>query len=73
VIAFQVCGWYEIDPSRLVWIEHYPGETAYLRVTFGDQPPHGMFAHPGWTPMEASDWRDLGLRSRKAKISARWR
>lgn len=69
-IAFQVCGWYEIDPEQLVWIEHYPRETGYLRVSFTVQPPAGMFAGPSWIPMQRADWRDLGLRARGSDVSS---
>src|SRR2546426_251164 len=73
-IAFQVCDRFEIDPAKLIWIEHYP-RTPYIRaewllVTFRGRPPQSMFSGPSWKRMTREDWQTLGLRPRgKAETS----
>jgi hypothetical protein len=69
-IAFQVCANFEIDPAKLVWIEHYPfypnsnGELEWSLVSFQSRPPASMFHGPSWRKMTEQDWRALGLRPR---------
>jgi hypothetical protein len=70
-LAYRVCVEFSIDPSRLVWIEHYGYPSAFEKgnprsfdlVTFRI-PPAGhdaVFADPTWRPMSDEDWRSLGL------------
>jgi hypothetical protein len=67
-IAFQVCHQFNIDPSKLVWIEHYPADIISNRrwylVSFRSRPPKSMFREPSWQMMNPENWRALGLRPR---------
>jgi hypothetical protein len=74
-LAYWVCVDFSIDPSELVWIEHYgypsPGESkrrprTYDLVTFDILPAghDGVFVHPRWRPMHDEDWLALGLQPR---------
>jgi hypothetical protein len=73
-LAYWVCIEFEIDPLRLIWIEHYgyPSETGphiprtYDLVQFHILPAghDAVFAHPAWRPMQPADWRALGLEPR---------
>lgn len=62
-IAGQVCARFEISPSQLVWLEHYPSDEpeSWERVRFLFSPERGRFHDPVWTPMTADLWSDLGL------------
>jgi hypothetical protein len=74
-LAYWVCVEFSIDPSQLIWIEHYgypaPGDSKRLRsydlVTFTILPPghDAVFAHPKWRPMRDEDWLALGLEPRQ--------
>ena len=74
-LACQVCVEFSIDPSQLVWIEHYgypaPGELkrhprTYDLVTFTISPAArgAVFRQPQWRPMRNEDWLALGLEPR---------
>ena len=73
-LAYHVCVDFAIDPSKLIWIEHYgypsPGASrrprTYDLVTFEILPPghDAVFAHPNWRPMIKQDWQELGMRPR---------
>jgi hypothetical protein len=73
-LAHWVCLEFEIEPTRLIWTEHYgyPSETApqvprtYDLVRFDILPAgrDAFFAHPAWRPMQPSDWQALGLEPR---------
>jgi hypothetical protein len=77
-LAYWVCVEFSIDPSNLIWIEHYgypaPGESkrrrprTYDLVTFDILPAghDAVFAHPRWRPMGEADWLTLGLQHRAA-------
>ncbi|MGB3298592.1 MAG: hypothetical protein WBA76_10015 [Phormidesmis sp.] len=49
-LAMQVCQYYEIEPQKLIWIEHYPEEPTHEetfdRVTFSFD--SGRLADPQW-------------------------
>ena len=75
-LAYRVCVEFGIDPSKLVWIEHYgypmPGALrrhprTYDLVTFLLMPAghDGVFTNPKWRPMRAEDWLELGLEPRE--------
>jgi hypothetical protein len=73
-LAYGVCVDFAIDPSKLVWIEHYgypspsgPNQPrTYDFVTFTVLPPghDAVLARPSWRPMHDEDWRELGLEPR---------
>jgi hypothetical protein len=73
-LAYWVCVEFAVDPSRLIWIEHYgyPGAInpkqprTYDVVDFDILPPghDAVFAHPRWRPMRLADWQALGLEPR---------
>lgn len=66
-ICFQVCERFEINPSKLIWLEHYdylePSE--WHMVQFGIKPPEGPFVDPKWIPMDDQLWADLRLRPKR--------
>ena len=75
-LAYRVCVEFSIDPSQLVWIEHYgypvPGNSnrhprTYDLVTFtllrAAHDP--VFARPKWRLMRDEDWLALGLEPRE--------
>ena len=75
-LAHRVCAGFLIDPSKLVWIEHYgyplPGTLkrhlrTYDLVTFLMMPARNneVFASPKWCPMQDEDWLELGLEPRE--------
>jgi hypothetical protein len=75
-LAYWVCVEFSIDPSKLVWIEHYgypaPGDwkrhpRTYDLVTFDILPPghDAVFAHATWRPMQDNDWLARGLEPRQ--------
>ena len=74
-VATEVCRHLRIDPTRLIWIEHYgypvPGESkrvrTYDRVTFTTiTPDHELIFHePSWHVMKPEDWLALGLEPRE--------
>ena len=65
-IATAVCKEYDLNPNRMVWIEHYPpshGRTkdSYDLVTFKQKPSPGFrdlgtagveFCYPDWKPLD---------------------
>lgn len=69
--AAAACWQFDVDPNRLVWIEHYDDgsyrgggrEESFDRVTFGKVTPmaDSMFTAPSWKRMKAEDWVELGL------------
>jgi hypothetical protein len=65
-LAFQVSHRFEIDPTKLIWIEHYPffERGRWDLVSFQSRPPQSMFYGPTWRRMTEADWRQLGLRPR---------
>jgi hypothetical protein len=75
-LAYSVWLEFSIDPSKLVWIEHYgypaPGDSrrhprSYDLVTFDILPAghDAVFAHPKWRPIHDEDWLVLGLEPRQ--------
>ncbi len=54
----------EIDPRRIVWVEHYPSGDAANRPVFDpcvfQEQTDGTW-EPDWTPMRAGHWRELGV------------
>ena len=69
-LCFQVCRRFEIDASRLVWLENYdfgsmgmPDE--WDMVTFSRCPPNRPFEGPSWTTMTFPMWKSLKLRPKK--------
>ena len=75
-LAYQVCVEFAIDPSQLLWIEHYgypaPGggtrrPRTYDRVRFETLPPghDAVFTRPTWRPMRNEDWLAMGLTPRE--------
>ena len=72
--ATEACRRFNIDPHRLVWIEHYNSESyrqrsreeTYDLVSFSSINPVAavIFDDPDWKPMTAADWENLGLPSR---------
>jgi hypothetical protein len=70
-LCFQVCERFEIDPSKLIWLEHYSYGNAmppedWRMVTFSGYPPKKPFEGPIWTTMTSEMWRSLMLRPKKA-------
>jgi hypothetical protein len=72
-LCFQVCERFEIDASRLVWLEHYdygskklPGD--WNLVTFSASPPNRPFEGPTWTTMTLAMWNALKLRPKKRLV-----
>ncbi len=72
-ICFQVCERFEIDPSKLIWLEHYDyfAPPEWAMVQFGTRPPAGPFADPSWIPMDDHIWADLQLRPKRRLKSVR--
>lgn len=74
-VALQVCEQYEIEPSKLVWIEHYDTsfakESEWDLVTFEKIPPKGIFDEPHWKPMIVNDWEALGLSPRSKGLTSK--
>ena len=69
-LCFQVCQRFEIDASRLVWLEHYDHgrkgmQEEWDMVTFSRRPPNRPFEEPTWTTMTLTMWKALGLRPKK--------
>jgi hypothetical protein len=68
-IAEQICAQLNIDPQKLVMIQHYDTWYSYEKewslVTFKKIPPEGMFEEPQWIPMAGEDWRSLGFHPRR--------
>ncbi len=69
-LCFQVCRRFEIDVSRLVWLENYDlGSRRMLdewdMVTFSRYPPNRPFEGPTWTAMTSPMWQSLKLRPKK--------
>ena len=75
-LAYWVCVEFSIDPSKLIWIEHYGypspvksiGPRTYDLVTFTILPPghEAVFAEPKWRPMRDEDWLVLSLEPRRS-------
>jgi hypothetical protein len=74
-LAYWVCVEFSINPSDLIWIEHYgypasgglkPRPRTYDLISFDLLPAghDGIFAHPKWRPMGEEDWLVLGLEAR---------
>jgi hypothetical protein len=66
-IAFEVCRSYEIDPDRLILVEHYEEglfgkEGPWLWVQFKRRPPESFFEEPAWHEIEEHDWRYFGVK-----------
>lgn len=65
-VAAQVCRTYDIDPLRLVWIEHYDanlfGNDSWDIVRFGEMSENLEFVDPTWKNMTPLDWESLGLK-----------
>ena len=66
-ICDQVCQTFEIEPQKLVWLEHYDifGEDEWKLVSFGVVPPEGEFSDPIWTTISPVIWRGLWLKPKK--------
>lgn len=64
-IALQVCQRYEIEPSSLVWIEHYDpilfGRDEWNLVEFDVCSDDFVFEGPSWRTMTKKDWKGLKL------------
>jgi hypothetical protein len=73
-LALQICVQFDIEPKRLVLIEHYLTDYAedqdWELVTFETMPPDKVFEGPNWRPMSREDWRSLGLRPRKRRTGS---
>jgi hypothetical protein len=73
LIATQVCQRFDIDPAKLVWIEHYPPSKSHgkkadwdlVNVSFIHHGDYWHFEMPSWRPMRPKDWTSLGLDSRE--------
>lgn len=76
IIATVVCRQFDIDPLRLVWIEHYGYPSAiecgnprtYDLVQFGVACTSARRWHigsPVWKRMQDADWEALGLEPRQ--------
>jgi hypothetical protein len=73
-VATQICRSLDIDPHKLVWIEHYGYVSpmralrprTYDRVTFTRiTPGHELYFHePTWSVMKETNWCELGLEPR---------
>lgn len=73
-LVHWVCLEFSIDPSSLVWIEHYGYPSVvhpklprtYDLVSFTILPAghDAIFAHPTRRTMQPADWRQLGLEPR---------
>jgi hypothetical protein len=70
MIASQAVNQLELDPAKLVWIEHYPPEKVHGNtedwdlVTFGAIFHDGIrtvFDDPIWRRLGREDWDSLGL------------
>jgi hypothetical protein len=75
-LCFQVCQRFEIDASRLVWLENYdhgslPMPDEWDLVTFSRCPPDRPFEGPAWTTMTSPMWQSLRLRPKK-RLSTRY-
>jgi hypothetical protein len=74
-ITSQICEQLDIDPKKLVLIQHY--NTWYLQekewtlVTFGKTPPESGFKDPEWKTMTERDWHSLGFHPRKQSSKRR--
>ncbi len=74
-IAFQLCEQFDVNPEKLVLIEHY--DTWFNKrdewdlVSFAKKPPESNFDDPEWTPMTEEDWRSLGFRPRQRRVKQR--
>jgi hypothetical protein len=69
-LCFQVCRRFEIDASRLVWLENYDVGSIGISdewdmVTFSRCPPNRPFESPTWTTMTSPMWQSLRLRPKK--------
>jgi hypothetical protein len=72
-ICFQVCERFSIDPTKLVWLEHYDYDDPpeWDMVKFGTKPPQGVFADPEWIPMTDDLWASLKLKPKRRLRSIR--
>jgi hypothetical protein len=74
LIAFQICFHFDIDPDKLVLIEHYEesfgDRDEWHLVTFSSKPPQSNFENPKWIEMTTSDWAQLGFRPRKRPVKS---
>lgn len=74
-IAFQLCDQFNINPHKLILIEHYDtwfcDEDEWNLVKFEKIPPDSAFENPTWHPMTKEDWRKLGFRPRQRRVKRR--
>lgn len=71
-VAFEICRSYEIDPDRLILLEHYEAaifgqESPWLWVQFEKRPPESFFAGPTWHPVEEHDWVYFGVKPKSRR------
>lgn len=68
-IAFQLCEQFEINPQKLILIEHYDtwfcNEDEWNLVEFENKPPDSAFENPIWHPITEKDWLELGIHPRQ--------
>jgi hypothetical protein len=80
-LATLVCKMFNIDPTILVWIEHYHADpcqvcngrgtrreaASYDRVTFKMRQVRGewLLKEPTWRPVCQRDWKELGFEPRQ--------
>ncbi|MGC2236176.1 MAG: hypothetical protein WA584_08445 [Pyrinomonadaceae bacterium] len=70
-IAFQLCDQFNINPQKLILIEHYDtwfcNENEWNLVRFEKMPPDFAFENPTWQPITKEDWQKLGFQPRRRK------
>ena len=74
ILASSVCVGFGIDPSTLVWLEHYgyassspsgnPRRFDLVSLELLPVGHDGLFTNPSWRPMQDADWIELGLEPR---------
>jgi hypothetical protein len=59
----QVCGRFDLDASRVVWLEHYdyPRASDWKWVRFPPAGADGVPGEPSWTVMTGQSWAGLRL------------
>jgi len=73
-LCFQVCERFELDPARVIWLEHYDYDSRvpsddWRMVTFSARPPKRPFENPEWKTMTPEMWRALMLRPKKKLVT----
>ena len=74
-IALQLCEQLDIEPQKLILLEHYDtwfcNEEEWNLVDFEKKPPDSAFENPVWKPVTEADWRDFGFRPRRRRAKRR--